>query len=157
MITQGAMHKSMTRTKPVRRYFKEVRFRQIRALVETARCLSFAGAAKSLGMSTPSVWRQVRALEDEYGVLLVEADGQDLRLTENGKLLAELASPLVEGFDSLKKVFADRCGKVERQLRLVAPTTILNGPLCHAIARYREAFPAVKLRLTDLQIGRAHV
>ena len=42
-----------------RRYFKEVRFRQIRALFEVSRHGSFAAAARSLGMATPSVWRQV--------------------------------------------------------------------------------------------------
>jgi len=45
-----------------RRYFKEVRFRQIRALFEIARHGTFAAASRSLGMATPSVWRQVRAL-----------------------------------------------------------------------------------------------
>jgi hypothetical protein len=56
-----------------RRYFKEVRFRQIRALFEISRHVSFAAAARALGMATPSVWRQVRALEDDYGVRFVAA------------------------------------------------------------------------------------
>jgi len=138
-------------TKPSddRRYFKEVRFRQIRALVETARCGSFAEASRRLGMATPSVWRQVRALEDDYGVQLVAAQGHDVRLTEDGERLVDLAAPLVEGFDSLKKVFHDEHGKAERHLRMAAPATVLNSSLRHIIARYRESHPQVRLSLID--------
>ena len=113
-----------------RRYFKEVRFRQIRALVETSRCGSFAEASRRLGMATPSVWRQVRALEDDYGVQLV-------------------AAPLVEGFDSLKKVFHDQHGKAERHLRMAAPATVLNSTLRHIISDYRRTHPQVRLSLID--------
>ena len=70
-----------------RRYFKEVRFRQIRALFEISRHGSFAAAARALGMATPSVWRQVRALEDDYGVRFVAAKGRSVRLTEEGERL----------------------------------------------------------------------
>jgi LysR family hca operon transcriptional activator len=71
-----------------RRYLKEVRFRQIRALFEIAGQGTFAAASRSLGIATPSVWRQVRALEDDYGVQLFTAKGLDLRLTEDGELLS---------------------------------------------------------------------
>jgi molybdate transport repressor ModE-like protein len=132
-----------------RRYFKEVRFRQIRALVETARCGTFAAASRSLGMATPSVWRQVRALEDDYGVQLVTAQGHNVRLTEDGERLVDLAAPLVEGFDSLKKVFNDQHGKAERHLRMAAPAAVLNSTLRHIIAAYRHTHPQVHLSLID--------
>jgi molybdate transport repressor ModE-like protein len=132
-----------------RRYFKEVRFRQIRALVETARCGSFAEASRRLGMATPSVWRQVRALEDDYGVQLVTAQGHNVRLTEDGERLVDLAAPLVEGFDSLKKVFNDQHGKAERHLRMAAPAAVLNSTLRHIIAAYRHTHPQVHLSLID--------
>lgn len=132
-----------------RNYFKEVRFRQIRALVETARCGSFAEASRQLGMATPSVWRQVRALEEEYGVSLVVARGQELHLTGDGELLADLAGPIVEGFDSLRRVFADRQGKTERTLRVAAPASVLNSLLREPVADYLRTFPTVKLSLID--------
>jgi molybdate transport repressor ModE-like protein len=132
-----------------RRYFKEVRFRQIRALFEISRQGSFAAAARSLGMATPSVWRQVRALEDDYGVRFVTAKGRAVRLTEDGERLMSLAAPLVEGFDSLRKVFSDLQAGAERVLRLAAPASVLNSPLRHVIAAYRLAHPEVRLTLID--------
>jgi molybdate transport repressor ModE-like protein len=132
-----------------RRYFKEVRFRQIRALFEVSRHGSFAAAARALGMATPSVWRQVRALEDDYGVRFVAAKGRSVRLTEEGERLMRLAAPLVEGFDSLRKVFLDLQSGAERVLRLAASASVLNSPLRHVIAAYRISQPAVKLTLID--------
>lgn len=132
-----------------RRYFKEVRFRQIRALFEISRHGSFAAAARSLGMATPSVWRQLRALEDDYGVRFVTAKGRSVRLTEDGERLMRLAAPLVEGFDSLRKLFLDLHSGAERVLRLAAPASVLNSPLRDVIAAYRLAQPSVRLTLID--------
>ena len=136
-------------TSTPRRYFKEVRFRQIRALVELARQGSFAAAATSLGLAVPSVWQQVRALEDEYGVQLVIARGSQLTLTEDGQSLVEMAAPLVEGFDSLREMFADRHRTTPRTLSIVAPAPMLHGALRKPIAAYRKKFPAVNLTLID--------
>jgi DNA-binding transcriptional LysR family regulator len=134
---------------PKRRYFKEVRFRQIRALVELSRRGSFASAATSLGLAVPSVWQQVRALEDEYGVQLVVARGPQLSLTEDGQNLVEMATPLVEGFDSLREIFAERHRTTPRSLTIVAPAPMLLGALRKPIAAYRQKFPAVNLTLID--------
>ena len=59
-----------------RRYFKEMRFRQLRALVELARHKTFSAVASELGLSVSSTWQQVRALEEEFDVQLVAAKGQ---------------------------------------------------------------------------------
>ena len=101
-----------------RQYFKEVRFQQLRALVEVGRQRSFAKAAAAVHLSVPSVWQQVRALEAEFAVPLVVMRGRSVDLTDDGKLLMELAAPLVEGFDSLKALFLDRRNRLSRQLTL---------------------------------------
>jgi DNA-binding transcriptional LysR family regulator len=134
---------------PARRYFKEVRFRQIRALVELSRRGSFASTATSLGLAVPSVWQQVRALEDEYGVQLVVAQGAQLSFTEDGKTLVDLATPLVDGFDSLREIFSDRHRTTPRTLTIVAPAPMLHGALRKPIATYRKKFPAINLTLID--------
>jgi DNA-binding transcriptional LysR family regulator len=132
-----------------RRYFKEVRFRQIRAVVALARQGSFASAAASLGLAVPSIWQQIRALEDEYRVQLVVAKGAHVSLTEDGRRLVDLASPLVEGFDSLRSLFEDRGRAASRTLTVVAPAPMLSGALWGPIIDYRTLHPAVNLRLLD--------
>ena len=48
--------------------------------------------------------QQVRALEDEYGIQLVVAQGAQMKLTEDGRLLVEMAAPLVEHFEKQGKL-----------------------------------------------------
>jgi len=134
---------------PARRYFKEVRFRQLRALVELSRQGSFASAAAALGLAVPSAWQQIRALEDEYGVQLVLAQGSQVSLTQDGRMLVDLAAPLVESFDSLREVFEDRHRTAPRTLTVVAPAAMLSVALRGPIIRYRKAWPTVKLTLID--------
>lgn len=134
---------------PARRYFKEVRFRQIRSLVELARHGSFAATASALELAVPSVWQQIRSLEDEYGVQLVVAEGSKVSLTEDGRMLVDLAAPLVESFDGLRAVFDDRRRVGPRTLNVVAPSAMLSGALRRPIILYRQHHPTVKLVLLD--------
>lgn len=139
----------ITAESPARRYFKEVRFRQIRSLVELARHGSFAATASALELAVPSVWQQIRSLEDEYGVQLVVAEGSKVSLTEDGRMLVDLAAPLVESFDGLRAVFEDRRRTTARTLTVVAPAALLSGALRRPIILYRQHHPTVKLVLLD--------
>lgn len=143
-LTLGPMSDSTAR-----RYFKEVRFRQLRALVELARRGSFAATASALGLAVPSVWQQIRSLEDEYRVQLVAAEGSKVRLTEDGQLLVDLAAPLVESFEGLRAVFEDRRASTARTLTLAAPAAMLSGALRRPFLLYRQLHPQVKLALLD--------
>lgn len=138
-----------TAESPARRYFKEVRFRQIRSLVELSRQGSFAATAATLGLAVPSVWQQIRSLEDEYGVQLVVAEGSKVSLTDDGCALVDLAAPLVESFDGLRAMFEDRRNTAARTLTVVAPPPMIAGPLRRPIILYRQHHPKVKLVLLD--------
>ena len=134
---------------PARRYFKEVRFRQIRALVELSRQGSFAATAAAMNLAVPSVWQQIRALEDEYGVQFVVAEGSKVSLTDDGRALVDLAAPLVESFDGLRAMFEDQRSSAARTLTVVAPSAMLTGALRRPIILYRQNHPKVKLVLLD--------
>ncbi len=135
--------------KQARRYFKEVRFRQIRSLVELAQHGSFAATAAALGLAVPSVWQQIRSLEDEYGVQLVSTEGSKVALTEEGRELVHLAAPLVESFDGLRNLFEDRRSKAVRTLRVAAPAALLSGALRKPLILYRKQHPNVRVVLQD--------
>lgn len=131
-------------------FFKQLRFRQLHALVELSRQRNFSATAQALDLSVVSAWRQVRALEEQFGVELVLAKGSQTELTEDGHMLAEMARPLVEGFLSLPKVFADRQQDKARELTLSAPATIISEILPDPLKKYRRLHPHVGLRIMEL-------
>ncbi|MDZ4287460.1 MAG: LysR family transcriptional regulator [Prosthecobacter sp.] len=135
--------------KSTRHYYKEIRLRQMRALIEISRHGSFAQAARELGLSSPAVWQQIRALEREFDADLVKTRGGEATLTDEGELLARLTAPLVESFDAIRAVFAERRGRLNRSLTLATTTALLTHELPPAITRYRKTHPSVTLTLID--------
>lgn len=136
-----------------RRAYKEIRLQQLRSFCETARLGSLAAAAAALGVSQPTVWEQVHALEKEFDLPLIEPHGRGCRVTEMGRLLVELADPLVAGIDSLKRALRDRLKREEARLTVVAPARILVEDLPDVFATYMRKYPHVRLRLVERVTG----
>lgn len=126
---------------------KPLRIVQLRALLAVDACGSFADAARRLDLSTPSVWQQIRSLEQRYDAALVSVTGHRVSLTTDGRRLLALAQPIVVGFDGLDQSFAGNLGG--RQIRLAAPGNVFISELPGCIRDYREAYPDVELTLLD--------
>ena len=81
----------------VHRYFKELRLRQLRAIVELARRGSFAEVARALDLSVASVWQQIRGMEKEFGVPLVQVVGRQVEIDVREGTSAESLERLQSG------------------------------------------------------------
>jgi DNA-binding transcriptional LysR family regulator len=124
--------------------------RQLRYFVAVARERNFTRAAETLHIAQPPLSRQIKQLEEELGVTLIERGSRPVRLTEGGRLLYEQA---VRALDQMEEIHA-----VMRRLReaeiprfsigFVAST--LYGKLPQVIRRYRAARPKVELTLLEL-------
>ncbi len=132
-----------------RPFFKELLFQQLRALVEVSRWKSFAAAATELELATPSVWQQVRGLEAEFGVELLRVDGKNVEFTEDGKALVDAARQIVEGFDSLHDMFAQRTRSVPQRLVLASTIQLLKHELSKSLAEFRRRHPELQLSIID--------
>jgi molybdate transport repressor ModE-like protein len=134
----------------VRRHaYKEIHLRQLRGFCETARLGSLSAAAKSLGLTQPTVWEQVRALERILGARLVEAHGRGCRLTEDGRLLAEMVAPLVAGLDALPRNFEQARGRSETWLTLATTQRVLIEDIPGPIVEFERRHPHVRLRFVE--------
>jgi DNA-binding transcriptional LysR family regulator len=133
-----------------RRAYKEVRLQQLRSFCETARLGSLAGAAEALGLAQPTVWEQVHALEREFAARLVEPHGRGCRLTEAGRVLAELAAPLVAGIDALKRNFESTRTQVETWLTLATTQRVLAEDLPPVLQEFTRRLPHVHVRFREL-------
>jgi len=141
---------------PKSRAYKETTAQQLRSFFETARLGSFTAAAAHLGLANPTVWQQVRALERDLGEPLFEPHGRVCRLTEAGRLLADLAGPLVSGITSLKRRFQE--GRATVAARLVIATTprILAEDVPECAQAFQRRHPDVQLHVKELADEQVH-
>lgn len=70
--------------------------RQVRYFIAVAEHLSYSKAAEELHISVSPLSRQVRQLEDEFGVRLFARDRRRVELTNAGRLFLEEAKALVQ-------------------------------------------------------------
>jgi DNA-binding transcriptional LysR family regulator len=133
------------------RAYKEITLQQLRSFCETARLGSFSAAAAALDLSHPTVWKQVHALEREFEVQLVESHGRGCRLTEAGRLLAELARSAVDEIRGLKRNFQESLGLAETQLIVAATPRILVEDLSACIVEFERRWPRVRLTFKEMR------
>lgn len=76
---------------------------QLRIFVAVAETGSFTKGAKRLYISHSTTSRAVSALEEEFGVRLIQRDNRVTALTEAGKLLLEEARSIIASSEALKE------------------------------------------------------
>lgn len=133
-----------------RHAYKQVRFEQLRSFCETARLGSFTAAAAALGLAHPTVWEQVHALEHSLHAVLIEPHGRGCRLTDEGRLLATLAAPMVTGLSRLFRDFEEQRGLVQTRLVVATMPRVLVEDLPESIMEFKENHPQVQLAFLEL-------
>jgi len=141
-----------------RTYYKGIQLEQIRSFCRVARLGSFAAVAAELGLSAPTVWRQVRALERECRAPLLVRKGRSVQLTREGQLALELLEPHVSGIESVRALLQARIENLPRQLTVASTTLLLTELLAEPLRRFIAAGPTVLLSLlsepADLSLRR---
>jgi len=132
-------------------YYKQNRLKKLRAFCYAAQAKSISKAAERMFLSQPSVSLQVRALEQELGVDLFERRGPRIHLTPEGEVLYALASPLVEGMDTLPATFAESCGNLDSgQLDIAAGESTILYILPRFMQAFAREYPGIQLRMHNV-------
>ncbi|HKA88201.1 MAG TPA: LysR family transcriptional regulator [Haliangiales bacterium] len=120
--------------------------RQLRYFLAVAEVESFTGAARRLHLAQPALSQQVRALEDELGVKLLERGARRSRLTESGSRLAARARRIfleVEGTrEDMAALGAGRRGTVRFGSAL---QTLTEGRLPSLLVQFRRRAPEIDI------------
>jgi DNA-binding transcriptional LysR family regulator len=125
----------------------ELNFHQLRIFSMVAQLGSFSRAARKLEISQPAVSAQVRQLEEELGLVLIDRANHRVGLTEAGRSIAGYAERIFAMSEELL-VTADRLRNPPRaRLLLGASPTIGTYVLPAFFARFRRTNPDVQLEL----------
>jgi DNA-binding transcriptional LysR family regulator len=119
----------------------------LNAFIAVARRLSYAAAARELGVSTSALSQSVRQLEERLGVTLLTRTSRSVALTDAGHRLLDTAGPAVDqALESLKTVKAKR-GEVTGRVRLTVPTAAVSLVLTRLLPRFAERHPKVEVQV----------
>lgn len=118
-----------------------------RAFLVTAEEGSLSAAARALGMSQPTLSRQIAALERELGVALFDRVGNRLALTQPGLGLLEHARAMGEAAVRLSLAAAGQSDDIEGSVRITASQLISAHLLPPLVARVRREHPRITLEI----------
>ncbi|NYI07170.1 LysR family transcriptional regulator [Allostreptomyces psammosilenae] len=125
---------------------------QLRLLLVLAEELHYGRAAARLFITQPALSRQIRALEERLGVVLVERTSRKVELTPSGAALLPRVRAVVEAVDGLQEA-ADAHGRSVSGRLVVGTFEAMGGlPLVQAILRdlqYRHPTLTVEVRGVD--------
>jgi len=129
---------------------QQLQWNDLSLILAVARAGSFAGAAARLGVSTPTVFRHARAVEERLGTLVFHRDTTGVSLTAAGRDAAALAERIEEDIGALEARVANENADAAGTIRLATVDTLIAGPLMPLIRRFGADHPAI---LLDLRSG----
>lgn len=126
---------------------------QLRCFVAVAEELHFSRAAERLNMTQPPLSRQIRLLEHQIGVQLLERTSRTVRLTAAGKAFFPDAARILRMAEEAAAT-ARRNAKGEKGSLSIGFTASFGYKLLPEIVRHlRELAPDVSLTLKELVTG----
>ena len=103
--------------------------------------------AEEYGLSQPAITKQIQALEEFYGILLLERSGRKLKPTEAGETLYNYARDLVKSMDKLDKAMEDIAESRKGSLFLGASTIPGQYILPALIKSFKEEYAHISISL----------
>lgn len=133
------------------RHYQHNRLAQLRAFCHAVKAGSISKAAEKLELAQPTVSLQIQALEQELGEILLERRGPRIAPTPAGLALYELATPLVQGMDTLPQALADKFGRLDSgEINIASGESTLLHLLPPYVRQFAEAYPGIHIRLHNV-------
>ena len=123
--------------------------RDLRYFVALADLQHFGRAAAACFVSQPTLSTQIRKLEDELGVALVERAPRKVMLTPAGREIAERARRIVGEVEQMKEAARRSQDPEAGTVRLGIFPTLGPYLLPHVVPRIRTRFPKLELLLVE--------
>lgn len=110
---------------------------------------SVGGAAAALGFTPSAVSQQIKRLERQTGVILLERVGRGVMLTDHGRILAEAGGRVISDLESVDAELQRRSDTVAGQLRIACFSTATRGLLADTAGRLLMAHRELKLSIRE--------
>ncbi len=123
--------------------------RRVSLLREVHRRGTLHAVARALSYSPSSISQQLRLLEHEAGVPLLERSGRRVHLTPAGEVLVERSSALLDEFERVEADLATASGTVSGTVRLAVFQSAALGIVPRALSLLAHDHPHVRVEITQ--------
>ena len=123
---------------------------QLEYLLAVANCGSFSKASELCFVTQPSLSMQIKNLEEELGVILLDRSKKPVVPTQVGALVIERAREALLAYDNVKECVAELKGSISGKLRLGVIPTIAPYLLPRFVHRFGEKYPNVELEIREM-------
>ncbi len=124
---------------------------RLQLLREVGRRGTIRAAAEALSITPSAVSQQLRILEVEAGVALLQPDGRRIRLTDAGQMLVRHADAITAAIGAAEADLAASRAEITGTLRIAAFPTAARAILPGVIAQLGQDHPRLTVTLRDLE------
>lgn len=122
---------------------------QLEYLVAVAQYGSFSIAAEKCFVTQPSLSIQIKNLEEELGVILVDRSKKPVELTDAGQKVLLKTQAVLSAVKQVKESVLEMQGKVSGELRIAAIPTVAPYLLHKFVPSFHKKYPEVKLSIYE--------
>ena len=123
--------------------------RQLRYFLAVVENQSIMKASKTLHMAQPPLSQQIKKLEDELGVKLLERGSRMIQLTSVGNMLKSRAEQIIELMETTKMEITNYKGGIGGTVSIGAVSSLGTLYLPPSIKKFNANYPDVKFQIFD--------
>ena len=123
---------------------------QLEYLLAVANCGSFSLASEKCFVTQPSLSMQIKNLEEELGVVLLDRSRKPVIATDAGEVVIRQAREAIKSFKMVRESVADLRGEISGVLRLGVIPTIAPYLLHRFVPGCARDYPNVELQIREL-------
>ena len=123
---------------------------QLEYLLAVASCGSFSKASELCFVTQPSLSMQIKNLEDELGVVLLDRSKKPVVPTQVGAIVIEKAKEALLAYNNIKESVAELKGSVAGKIRLGVIPTIAPYLLPRVVQSFADKYPKVELEIREM-------
>jgi DNA-binding transcriptional LysR family regulator len=134
----------------------KLNLRALDAFRHTLQCGSATAAARELGISQPAVSRLLARLEAEVGFELFWREKGRLVATPEARILADEVDLALGRLDRIATLARNLGDGAVGELRIVAPPSLVEGPLAPIVASFLSQNPQLRLSISPRDVETAN-
>lgn len=124
---------------------------QLEYLLAVANFGSFSIASEHCFVTQPSLSMQIKALEEELGVMLLDRSKKPVVPTEAGEMVLAQVRETLREFHSIKEVVQQIKGEISGKIRLGVIPTIAPYLLHKFVPKFVQLYPKVEVEVRELK------